>query len=105
MNVGALVLRCYAERDRDGTWFAMCLDLNLYARGDTFDEARTKLDGILHGYIRDALTIDKQYIADLVRRPAPVYFWMRYWLARCLHRIHRARCNKEFSLPLPVVPA
>ncbi len=46
-NRKQLHLRCYAERDDDGSWFALCLDLNLYARSDTAKEVTNKLHEIV----------------------------------------------------------
>ena len=71
-------LRCYAEREEDGSWFALCLDLNLYSRGDSFDEAKAKLDRLVGGYLKEALTKDKEHFHALVPRHAPRYFKRRY---------------------------
>lgn len=100
-----LVLRCFAELEGDGTWFAMCLDLNLYARGDSMDEARRKLHTLIGSYLKDALTVDKQYIGDLMPRHAPIYFWFRYFFIWCLVRLHRVTRAVKFKEALPLVPA
>lgn len=107
MKLKDLKLRCYAERD-DGSWFAICLPLNLYARGDTFEEARTKLHDLIAHYVREALTVHADHIDDLIPRRAPLYFCVRYAFARCwihFHNAHSALSRRQFDMPLPVVPA
>lgn len=104
MQVSKLVLRCYAEKD-GGSWFVICLDLNLYARADTFDEARDKLGKLISGYLKDAVTKDAEFISDLVPRPAPFYFWFKYFCTWCMVKLHQARTQRRFSMPLPMVPA
>lgn len=74
--------RCYAERDSDGTWFAMCLDLNLYARGESLREVRESLDRVVRQYVSEAYGKDRAYLSDLVPRRAPMYFFARYYLKR-----------------------
>jgi predicted RNase H-like HicB family nuclease len=97
-----LVVRCYAERDRDGSWFAMCLTLNLYARGESFEEVRGKLDRLIRSYLTEAITVDRQYYHSLVPRRAPLFFWVKYALAWCMVKLHEAR---RFKLTLPLSPA
>ena len=86
-----LVLRCYAEQEADGTWFTICLALNLYARGDSYEQARQKLHSVIAAYLRDAVTVDSEHIGDLIPRPAPLYFWLRYAFIWC--RIGRWRVS------------
>jgi len=105
MKAGDLVLRCYAERERDGTWFAICLDLNLYSRSDSFPEAKRKLHTVVRSYIKDALTSDSEYIGDLVPRRAPLYFWLRYAYIWCAVKLHNSADGRKFKDYLPLVPA
>jgi predicted RNase H-like HicB family nuclease len=100
-----LVLRCYAEQEQDGSWFSMCLDLNLYARGDSYEHARNKLHNVIGSYLKDALTIDREYIGDLVMRRAPLYFWLRYFVILCLVRLRKVAGARKFNEALPVIPA
>ncbi len=118
MKLNDLILRCFAERDNDGSWFVMCLDLNLYARGDSFEEARAKLHGFIKDYFTDAVSKDVSYFHDLVPRKAPLYFFVRYYLIaiQCLWRdfcrmiAHKSRVAAEeihrclFKESLPVRP-
>jgi len=110
MKPNNLILRCYAERDQ-GSWFAMCLDLNLYARGDTFEDARASLHQIIEDYVVEALTDDSDYADQLLQRKAPVSFWLRYYRGKATifmkDKLHMARdvAIKLFNEPLPVAPA
>lgn len=93
-----LVLRCFAEQDKDGTWFTMCIDLNLYARGDDFKEARAKLHRFMAEYLNDAVS-HSEHTYHLVRRKAPLYFFARYYWIALLCNIgvvlHRSRAAAE----------
>ena len=75
-NVG--VLRCYAERDSDGTWFAMCLDLNLYVRADSDGEAQQQLHQIIVDHLNAVREMPTEDRGGLVPRPAPLRFRLRY---------------------------
>lgn len=101
-----LVLRCFAERDQDGSWFTMCLDLNLYARGDSYEHARKKLHSVIVAYLKDALAgPEKDYISDLIPRPAPLYFWLRYAFIWCCVKLRNVTNKRKFREFLPLVPA
>jgi len=105
MKLNDLVLRCYAEKDGDGTWFAMCLSLNMYARGDNFEQARRKLHSAIASYLKDALTKDAEYVGDLVPRAAPLYFWMRYAYIWLCVKVRDATTVRKFKEAFPLVPA
>lgn len=106
MKVTDLILRGYAEREKDGTWFTICLDLNLYARGDSYEEARTKLNKLVICYLKEAVEKDSQYFSDLVPRRAPLGFWTRYLCIKAIGLITpKLTSMHEFTLPLPLVPA
>jgi hypothetical protein len=50
-----------------------CLDLCLAAQGDSFEEAQAKLDSMICTYVEDATVgEDRDFGADLLRRPAPL---------------------------------
>jgi len=75
------VLRCYSERDADGTWFATCIDLNLYARADTPEEAQAKLHLIIADHMESVFALPVEEREHLIFRPAPLSFRLRYaWL-------------------------
>jgi predicted RNase H-like HicB family nuclease len=105
VRLSNLVLRCYAEQEADGTWFAICLSLNLYARGDSFEQARMKLHAVIASYLKDALTVDSQYVGDLIPRRAPLYFWVRYAFVWCALQLRDVATKRQFKESLPLVPA
>ena len=99
-----LLLRCYAERDEDGSWFAICLQLNLYARGDSLKEVQRELHGIISSYLKEA--VNDSHAADLIPRPAPMYFWLRYFYIWCCAKIRDAQPDYvKYKEVLPLVPA
>lgn len=111
MRPKKLLLRCYAERDGD-MWVAVCLDFSLGAQGESFEEARTKLDLQIRDYVIDAMAgEDREHADALLPRRAPLSFWLKYWYARALTRFVRglhARASvraRSFKEPLPLVPA
>jgi hypothetical protein len=105
MKPSDLILRCYAEQEPDRTWFGICIDLNLAAEGDSFEEVRGKLHAMIHDYLAEALTVDGQYIGDLIPRKAPVYFRVRYHVIAWLARFRKAAVRRLFTEHLPLVPA
>lgn len=100
-----LILRCFAEQDQDETWFVICLDLNLYARADTLQEAKYKLNRLISCYLNEAVVKDAEYIGDLIPRRAPLHFWLRYMFFMMIEHIHHFASRHFFKLPLPLVPA
>ncbi len=108
MKLSDLILRCYVEREADGTWFAMCIDLNLYARAESDHAVKQKMHGFIKEYISEALTKDVDYVGDLIPRRAPWPFRLKYhWIAlQCaFHDATRDRTHSRFNEHLPVVPA
>ena len=75
-----LPLRGYAEKTADGSWFAICVDLNIYARGESAKEALKLLDELVLSYLHEAVEQDREHLRDLLPRPAPMRFWARYYL-------------------------
>ena len=73
-----VILRCYAERDRDGSWFAMCLDLNLYARADSAEVVQQKLHQVIVDHVTTVMDLPESERKALLARPAPLRFRMRY---------------------------
>lgn len=110
MKTSDLVLRCYAEREQDGTWFAICLDLNLAVQADSAKAAKAKLHAQIVQYVKDALTVDREYFSDLLPRRAPIGFFVRYYFIKTLCALRgfdrgRKSAKRVFKENLPVVPA
>lgn len=106
VRLSSLVVRCYAEKDHD-SWFVICLDLNLYTRADTFEQARADLNELIKEYVREALNEDSEYAEYLIPRSAPLYFWVRYRLLKLLHGCHITINNARhqlFKQSLPLAP-
>jgi hypothetical protein len=100
-----LILRCYAARESDNSWYGICLDLNLFAQGDDLKEVQKKLHSMIKDYTREAFTVDKEYVNSLLPRRAPFSFFIRYYFANVMSLFHRLKNMRSFSDPLPVVPA
>lgn len=109
MRPDDLILRGYTVLDGD-SYFSICLDMNVYARGDSPDEAEDKCLQFVCEYLNEAFDEDKESFSDLVPRRAPVGFWMRYRLMRIwgmvLHAIRQRNGNNNhtgpFKKPLPL---
>ena len=107
MRSDDLKLRGYLQKESDGSWLAVCIDLNLVAQGDTQKEARSQLHIIIKDYLAEAFTKDKKYLDDLVPRKAPFIFLFRYYLISVLVKFHkithyaRSRLFVEHLSPIP----
>ena len=111
MRAEQLVVRCFAEPE-DGSWVAVCVDFSLAAQGQSFKEAREKLDAQIHEYVFDALAGEDRASADyLLTRKAPLKYQLRYALIATRNAIARALGAEHgprpvrFKETLPLVPA
>lgn len=103
MRPDDLVLRGYTIPDGD-SYFAICLDLNIYARGDSPNEATERCFEFVCEYINEAVNEDAEYIADLLPRRAPLRFWLRFRYMQLIYWLfHRdGKDGGIFNKPLPV---
>lgn len=107
MKPQGLLLRCYAECV-DGQWQALCLDLCLAAQGERFQEVKRSLEDMILDYVRDAVVgVDRDFADVLLRRPAPLKYWLKFYFMVVMHRIGatKSRLHRLFIEPLPLVPA
>ncbi len=107
MSQPRLLLRCYAEAV-DGQWQAFCLDFDLAAQADTFEEARAKLETMLAEYVYDALAgEDREFADQLLSRRAPWPMWAKFYFYVFRHRVLRlqSRVHRLFKEPIPLVPS
>jgi hypothetical protein len=105
MNPSQLILKCYAEQE-EGVWVAVCLDFNLAAQGDSFDEVKKKLESMIEEYVYDALVgEDRAYAGQLLTRRAPLSSWVRYYLLKIKHTIFSGTQNFLFNETMPMRPA
>ena len=105
MRPSQLILKCFAETDQNG-WYAICLDLNLFAQADTYIAARKKLHNMIFEYVRDAYTVDKKYFSDLIPRRAPLIFFLKYYFASIpwLYKMLKHRPSLLFTENMPLEP-
>jgi predicted RNase H-like HicB family nuclease len=101
-------LRCYAECQAPSVWVATCLDFDLAAQGETFEDARCRLDAMINEYVEDALTgEDRDHAQSLLNRRAPLRYWLRYYwfaLVRSI-RPHPSRSRQPFRESLHLARA
>jgi len=87
-----LVLRCYLRRVRGSAnrWVAHCIDLDLWATGDSLEAARRSMDDAVVGYLETVLdTTDHDSIPRLLRRRAPLRYVLFWHFVRAVHWIRR----------------
>lgn len=104
MTPKQLIIKCYAQQEGE-CWVALCLDFNLAAQGDNFDEVKSKLEAMIAEYVYDALAgEDKLYASQLLSRRAPLTSWLKYYIIRfkvaLLHNSARV-----FDETMPLIPA
>ncbi|MDD2724937.1 MAG: DUF1902 domain-containing protein [Methylovulum sp.] len=104
MTPNQLIIKCYAEQEAD-CWVAVCLDFNLAAQGDSFEEVKTKLEAMIAEYVFDALAgEDKPYAAQLLSRRAPLSSWLKYYFIKLkITLLHGT--GRVFDETLPLIPA
>jgi hypothetical protein len=104
MTPKQLIVKCYAEQEAY-CWVAVCLDFNLAAQGDAFEEVKAKLEAMIAEYVFDALACeDKPYAAQLLSRRAPLSSWLKYYLIKLkITLLHGA--GHVFDETMPLIPA
>jgi hypothetical protein len=104
MNPKELIVKCYSEQD-GVCWVAVCLDFNLAAQGDTFEEVKGKLEAMIAEYVYDALAgEDKHYAAQLLLRRAPLFFWLKYYFIKLKIAVFHST-EHIFNETMPLIPA
>ena len=103
MRSNELILKCYLEHEED-SWVAVCLDFNLAAQADTERSAKEKLESMIQSYVREALTIDREYADQLFLRKAPIQLWAKYYLIRVMSALRKNE-RTVFNEVMPVRPA
>lgn len=98
-----LILKCYA-REEEGSWVALCIDFNLAAQAESCDAAKAKLESMIAAYVREALTTDAAYSAQLLARRAPWTEWAKYYFYRATAVLH-PRDRSAFHEVMPMRPA
>jgi predicted RNase H-like HicB family nuclease len=78
MGRNGFVVRCFAHRRRDGTWYANCIDLCLDSSGASLEEAKEMLHDAIIAYL--TTVYNKGWEKELVPRPSSLdmhlcYYW------------------------------
>ena len=91
-------LRAFTYRHGDHH-IAECIDLDLLAQGDTVEEAISKLQEAMFGYLKVAFSGEPT--EGLVLRKSPFHHRLRYHLhrLRCAVPRHARRTSTHFVLP------
>ena len=106
MKAHQLILRCMAEQDND-QWVAQCLDLSLAAQADSYEEAKSKLDDMIHEDVSDALVgEDREFAESLMMRKAPLDQWIKYYWYKFVIGCCNIKTNvhRSFTEIMPMVP-
>lgn len=106
MKSAKLILRCYAE-NKGNNWQVFCLDLTLAAQGETFLDAKQKLEEMICSYVYDAVAgDDSEYAEQLLNRSAPMSFWLKYYYYVLLAKVGAIKNDVQrlFHETLPLTP-
>jgi len=99
---GELVLRCYGHRQHDGSWYGVCLDLNLAVQADSVESLRRKLRDVIADYIETVLdTKDTGSVPALLTRRAPLSDWLTYYFIGLALFVRRLPDSLTFKETLP----
>ena len=80
MDSRHMLIKCYAER-HDGLWVAVCINFNLAAQAETFEEAKDRLFAQIEDHIEEALSAPEPIRHQLLyERKAPLIDRLRYRL-------------------------
>ncbi len=101
MNPRQLIIKCYAKQ-QEGIWVAVCLDFCLATQGDSFNEAKRKLEEQISFYVSEALQ-DQEYGIQLLNRRAPISSWLEYYFIRVTNMIFR-KVSITFDEMIPLRP-
>ncbi|WOF74118.1 hypothetical protein QMT40_001765 [Parvibaculaceae bacterium PLY_AMNH_Bact1] len=74
----SLVLRCMAE-GTEGSWEAICLDLDIAVSGGSLAEVTDSLHGAVAEYLEFVATLSEEDQIPLLNRKAPL--WLRFQFA------------------------
>ena len=96
-------VRCFSEPDpeRPGRWRARCVDLDLWASGNTDAEARRSLHDAVEVYLETVLdTQDRESIPALLRRGSLLEI-LRWQAASALERAKLRAGEHRYREALP----
>jgi hypothetical protein len=98
-----LVLRCYGHKQTDGTWYGVCLNLNIAIEANSTDELKQKMADAIVSYIETVYdTEDRASIAELLCRKAPFSDWFVYGVMRIMFFVKQLSDNITFKETIPI---
>lgn len=101
--ISNLVLRCYGNRIRPGSWYGVCLDLNIAVEAESPEQLKKKLYEQITSYVDSVLdTDDHSSIPDLFCRKAPLHDWLKYYCIKSLISIGELKNRLVFKEFIPV---
>lgn len=102
LSPSKILIRCFAEKI-DGQWQAFSLEFGLAAQGASLSEVRRKIEAMIVDYFNEAVTEDREYAGQLLRRRAPVSIYVKYYKTMLANRLRRPNSKKKiFQEPWPV---
>lgn len=102
MKPQQLIMKCYAKQEQ-GVWVAVCLDLTLATQGETYKEAKRKLEEQIIFYLEEALQ-DTAFGGQLLSRKAPLTLWLTYYFIKLSTVLtHKTSVIFDEILPLRLV--
>lgn len=106
MRPADLTLRCYAEQEAPRLWVAVCIDFSLAAQGESYREARRRLESQIDAYLYDALAgEDRAFAPQLLSRKAPLKQILKYHLIQWRwHGLLFRHCVRSFVENAPLLP-
>lgn len=75
----------------------MCLDFSLAAQADSLKEAKAKLFAQIDSYLRDAHGVDSAHASRLLRRSAPLGYWLQFYYFRFVRLLKRSNERQRGS--------
>jgi len=97
-----LILRCYGRRLKKGSYYGVCIDLNLAVEAESQEKLKKKMCDVINSYLETVLdTDDKNSIPQLLYRRAPIQDWLRYYYIRILVFIKQFPNNFTFQEYIP----
>jgi len=107
-NRDEIILRCLSFRENDKI-ISVCIDLDIFAQGDTLAESKRKLLDGVSLYVKHA--IDTREIDELIPRYAPLKYRMIYSLLKTISIIEKfkrymeRRSYSQYPYQMKLAPA
>jgi len=76
------ILRCFGKKQKDGTWYGLCLNFDIAVEAQSRDELKVNLKEAILSYLESVRdTDDHESIPALIKRRSPFkdrayYYWL-----------------------------